>query len=309
MTQWDPQQIPDLSGKVALVTGCNSGIGLETARTLAAKGAVVVLACKTDAMTEAAEASIRASVPQARLEPLQIDLSDLESVREAATRFRARRASLDILCNNAGTMGHHTVQRSAQGFELQFATNYLGHFALTGLLFDLLQAAPAARVVMVSSVAHKMTKGLNLDDPGFEQGGYNHFDAYGKSKLACLSFALELNRRAVRAGLGVRACAVHPGYASTNITSGANQDRNFIKDLAIRLGNAVFGMSPVRGALPSLVAATANGIEGGEFIGPDGLFALWGRPARAEPAPVAQDSQLAAALWKKSEEWTRVRFL
>jgi len=309
MTHWTHDQIPDLTGKTALVTGANSGIGLETARRLAARGATVVLGCRSEPKAQAALADIRASVPGARLDFLQIDLSDLDSVRAAAARFRAQNPSLDILCNNAGVMGHSSVQLTKQGFEMQFGTNHLGHFALTAQLFDALKAAPAARVVAVSSVAHRTTRGLNLEDPRFERTHYWHFDAYGKSKLANLSFALELNRRARAAGLTLKACAAHPGYSATNITSGTNQAGSKVKDFVVGIGNSMMGMSPLRGALPTLYAATSADIEGGEFIGPNGLFELWGSPARRTPSALARDAGLASKLWQKSEEWTGLHWL
>ena len=309
MTRWTQDQIPSQAGKTALVTGANSGIGLETARWLAASGATVVLGCRNEAKAQAALADIRATAPGAQLEILQIDLSDLESVRIAAERFKSQHATLDLLCNNAGVMGHSGVQLTKQGFEMQFGTNHLGHFALTARLFDALKAAPAARVVAVSSVAHRATRALNLDDPRFERTRYWHFDAYGKSKLSNLSFALDLNRRARASGLALKACAAHPGYSATNITSATNQAGNKVKDFVVGIGNSMMGMSPLRGALPTLYAATAEGIEGGEFIGPDGLFELWGSPAPLKPSALARDPALAATLWKRSEEWTGLRWL
>ena len=230
-------------------------------------------------------------------------------MRSAAAEFRRRHATLDILCNNAGVMGHATVQRTRQGFEMQFGTNHLGHFAFAGGLAEALQAAPAARVVAVSSVAHKVPKSLDLDDPGFERTRYWHFDAYGRSKLANLLFAFELNRRAVAAGLRLRATAAHPGYSATNITSGTNQSRNPVKDFAVKIGNALFGLPPEKGAQPTLIAATSPGIRGGEFIGISGPFQLWGAPGPVEPSATARDPALAGALWRKSEEWTGVRWL
>jgi NAD(P)-dependent dehydrogenase (short-subunit alcohol dehydrogenase family) len=301
--------LPDLSGKLALVTGANSGIGLETARALAAAGAHVVMACRDPARARAAMDTIYASQPEVLMEFLQVDLSDLDSVRAATAEFRRRHDQLDILCNNAGVMGHATVQRTKQGFEMQFGTNHLGHFALAGGLLDALRAAPSARVVAVSSVAHKVPKGLDLDDPGFERTRYWHFEAYGRSKLANLLFAFELNRRATAAGLALRAAAAHPGYSATNITAGTNQSRNRIKEAAVQLGNTLFGLPPWKGARPTLIAATSPDIRGGEFIGIGGPFQLWGAPGPVEPAPLARDPALAGALWRKSEEWSGVRWL
>jgi NAD(P)-dependent dehydrogenase (short-subunit alcohol dehydrogenase family) len=309
MAPWTLEQIPDLTGRTALVTGANSGIGRETARVLARKGAHVVLACRNEAKAQAAIEDIGATVPGARTEILQVDLSDLESVRAAAERFAALHRRLDLLCNNAGVMGHHSVQLTKQGFEMQFGTNHLGHFAFAGRLLPLLEASPAARVVSVSSVAHRVTRGINLDDPAFAQDKYWHLEAYGRSKLANLQFVLELNRRARASGLKLRAAAAHPGYSATNITSGTNQARNAVKDFVVNLGNSLVGMPAAKGALPTLYAATAPDIEGGEFIGPGGLFELWGAPVRLTPSRLAQDVERAAALWRKSEEWTGVKWL
>jgi NAD(P)-dependent dehydrogenase (short-subunit alcohol dehydrogenase family) len=309
MAPWSIDQIPDLTGKVALVTGANSGIGFETARTLAARGADVVLACRSEAKALAAMAVIRATQPDARLEFLALDLSDLDAVRAAAAELARRHERLDILCNNAGVMGHASVQLTKQGFEMQFGTNHLGHFAFTGLLLGLLQEAPAARVVAVSSVAHKVPAGLNLDDPAYERTRYWHFDAYGRSKLANLLFMLELNRRARAAGLTLVAAGAHPGYSATNITSGTNQGRNPVKDVAVKIGNTLFGLSPQRGAMPTLLAATSPDIRGGEFIGVTGLFELWGLPGPVQPGKLAKDPALAAQLWEKSEAWTGISYL
>lgn len=305
--KWTQEQIPDQAGKTALVTGSNSGIGLETARWLAAHGATVILGCRSEAKAQAALEDIRRSVPGAKLEFLQLDLSDLDSVRAAAARARAAHPVLDLLVNNAGVMGQPTVQRTKQGFEMQFGTNHLGHFALTGLLLEALQAASAPRVVAVSSIAHRATRGLDLEDASFERAPYRHFEAYARSKLATLQFALELNRRARAAGLKLLAAAAHPGYSATNITS-ATTNGSALKGSLVQFGNSLMGMSPLKGALPTLYAATAPEIRGGEFIGPDGLFTLWGWPGVETPNATARDERAAADLWKKSEEWTGVRF-
>jgi NAD(P)-dependent dehydrogenase (short-subunit alcohol dehydrogenase family) len=309
MAPWGVEQVPDLKGRTALVTGANSGIGLETARTLAGKGAHVVLACRSEAKARAAMEAIAAAQPGASLEFLPLDLSDLESVRAAVARFRQRHARLDLLCNNAGVMGHATVQRTKQGFEMQLGTNHIGHFALAAGLVEPLAAAPAPRVVAVSSVAHRVPRDFDLEDPAYVRTRYWHFAAYGRSKLANLLFVLELNRRARAAGLKLKAAAAHPGYSATNITSGTNQGGNVVKDFAVRFGNALMGMPPAKGALPTLYAATAPDIAGGEFIGPGGPFELWGAPVRLQPSAMARDAALAQALWTRSEQWTGLRCL
>lgn len=309
MAPWSLEQVPDLQGRTALVTGANSGIGFETARALAAKGAHVVLACRSEAKARAAMDSITAAQPGAGVEFLPLDLADLDSVREAVARFRRRHARLDLLCNNAGVMGHATVQLTPQGFEMQLGTNHIGHFALAAGLAEPLAAAPAARVVAVSSVAHRVPRDFDLEDPAYARTRYWHFAAYGRSKLANLLFVLELNRRARAAGLALKAAAAHPGYSATNITSGTNQNGNVVKDFAVRFGNALMGMPPAKGALPTLYAATAADIDGGEFIGPGGPFELWGAPRRLRPSALARDAALAEALWRKSEQWTGLRCL
>ena len=308
MAPWNVEQIPDLAGKTALVTGANSGIGFETARVLAARGAHVVLACRSADKARAAMDVIRAAQPDARIEFLPLDLSDLDSVRAAAADFAARHAALDILCNNAGVMGSPVIQRTKQGFEMQLGTNHLGHFALTGLLLERLRAAASPRVVAVSSIAHRATRALDLDDHAFERAKYRHFEAYARSKLATLQFALELNRRAQAAGLKLRAAAAHPGYSATNITN-ATTNGNAVKGFFVQIGNSFLGMSPLKGALPTLFAATSPTIQGGEFVGPNGPFTLWGWPGLETPAAAARDPRAGAALWEKSQEWTGVRWL
>lgn len=309
MAPWSIEQIPDLRGRTALVTGANSGIGLETARALAARGAHVVMACRSEAKARAAMEAIIAAQPGASLEFLALNLADLDSVREAAAQFRRRHARLDLLCNNAGVMGHPSVQLTPQGFEMQLGTNHIGHFALAAGLVEPLAAATAPRVIAVSSVAHRVARDFDLEDPAYARTRYWHFAAYGRSKLANLLFVLELNRRARAEGLKLKAAAAHPGYSATNITSGTNQAGNVVKDFAVRFGNALIGMPPAKGALPTLYAATAADIDGGEFIGPGGPFELWGAPARLQPSALARDAALAAALWRKSEQWTGVRCL
>jgi len=308
MAPWNIDQIPDLTGRTALVTGANSGIGFETARVLAARGAHVVLACRSADKARAALDVIRATQPEPRIEFLPLDLSDLDSVRAAAAQFAARHRALDILCNNAGVMGSPAIQRTKQGFEMQLGTNHLGHFALTGLLLERLQAAATPRVVAVSSIAHRATRALDLEDHAFERARYRHFEAYARSKLATLQFALELNRRAQAAGLRLRAAAAHPGYSATNITS-ATTNGSAVKGFFVQVGNSFLGMSPLKGALPTLYAATSPAIQGGEFVGPSGPFTLWGWPGLETPAAAARDARAAAALWEKSQEWTGVKWL
>lgn len=307
--QWTLETMPDQTGRVAIVTGSNSGIGLETAAALAARGATVVMACRSLDKAERAAQSIRTRNPAGDVVVMRLDIADLDSIKTFVAEFNSRFDRLDLLCNNAGVMGASAILRTKHGFESQFGTNHLGHFALTGQLLDVLQATAGARVVSVSSVAHKATPGLNLDDPNFNQSPYKPFDAYGKSKLANLLFTLELDRRLKAAGLNITALAAHPGYTSSNITSGANPEGSAIKNFMVKIGNALFAMSARGGAKPTLYAATHPQIQGGEFIGPLGPLQFWGRPGQVQPRDTAKDPQAARRLWEISEELTGVSYL
>ncbi|MGP3963785.1 oxidoreductase [Nonomuraea sp. 3N208] len=283
MTAWTPASMPDLTGKTAVVTGANSGIGLPTALELARHGARVVVAARSAEKGGAAVTRILSDVPGARVEYARLDLADLASVRE----FAAGVAEVDLLVNNAG-IGMTPRRETKDGFELQFGTNHLGHFALTGLLLPKLLARAGARVVTVSSSAHDMGK-IDFDDLGLERG-YSRFGAYGRSKLANLLFTLELQRRAEKAGAGLISAASHPGTTATNI---------------VKLGplQPLFGLffqSAEQGAHPSLYAATSPAIRGGEFVGPK-LKIL-------TPSETARSEELARRLWDVSTELTGVRF-
>jgi NAD(P)-dependent dehydrogenase (short-subunit alcohol dehydrogenase family) len=311
MTAWTESQMPDLTGRVALVTGANSGLGLETSRALAAKGAHVVLACRGETKALAAIAAIRASLPKADLEFLSLDLSDLASVREAAAAFAARHERLDLLINNAGVMAL-PQRKTADGFEMQFGTNHLGHFALTGMLIGVLRRTPHARVVTLSSLAHRNGR-LPLDDLNWESGRYSKPGAYARSKLANLLFALELQRRFERAGVDAISVAAHPGYSATNIVYGGSGAPSSLWrrlwNLMARVGNWLLAQPASLGALPTLYAATAAEVKGGEYFGPRGPLEFRGAPVRVSPSARARDERLAAELWKRSEEMTGVSFL
>ncbi len=307
--KWTAADIPDLDGKIAIVTGANSGIGFETAAELAGHGATVIMACRNPDKANQAADRIRERRPRGDLQVMQLDVSDLDSVRSFAQAFTSRFVQLDILCNNAGIMGGPQISRTKQGFELMFGTNHLGHFALTGQLLDALKVSPGARVISVTSMAHRNIKGLNLDDPNFEHTPYRIFDAYAKSKLANLTFNLELNRRLKAAGLDICAAAAHPGYTATNITTGANPEGNKLKAFAVWLGDILIAMPAHKGALPTLYAATAPDIEGGEYIGPNGPFQFAGPPARVKYKETAADPQAGRRLWEISEKLTGVKYL
>jgi NAD(P)-dependent dehydrogenase (short-subunit alcohol dehydrogenase family) len=292
--------IPDQQSRTALITGANSGIGLEAARTLAQAGASVIMASRNTEKGEAAAAEIRAANPGAELDVRELDLASLHSVRAFAASFGEQR--LDLLINNAGVMVP-PYTKTDDGFELQLATNHLGHFALTGLLLGKLLATPHARVVTVSSTAHKMGK-IDFDDLQRERS-YNRWLAYGQSKLANLLFTLELDRRLKAVSSDVLSVAAHPGYSATNLQFAATPSR--IERLGSVVLNRVYAQSAARGALPTLYAATAE-IPGGSFVGPDGFQEMRGEPKVVTPTRAARDPETARRLWDVSEQLTGVTF-
>jgi NAD(P)-dependent dehydrogenase (short-subunit alcohol dehydrogenase family) len=300
--KWTSEQIPDQHGRTAIVTGANSGLGLVSARELARHGASVVMACRNTAKGRDAQAEIEAAVPDARLELAELDLSSLESVKSFAERFRSGHDGLDLLINNAGLMAPPRGQ-TADGFELQLGTNHLGHFALTGRLIGAMEGRPDARVVALSSIAHK-TGRINFEDLQSERR-YRRWGAYGQSKLADLMSALELDRRLRAAGSTVKSIAAHPGYSATNLQTAAPP---LIDRTVMRITNAIAAQAADMGALPILYAATFPGLQGGVFIGPDGFGELRGHPHIATPNRAARDEDVAARLWSVSEELTGVRF-
>jgi NAD(P)-dependent dehydrogenase (short-subunit alcohol dehydrogenase family) len=306
MPPWTTDDIPDLSGRTAVVTGANSGLGFESALALARVGAEVVLACRDQAKGADALDRIRQSVPAATVHLEALDLADLASVRTFAAGFRDGHHRLDILLNNAGVMAIPR-RETADGFEMQFGTNHLGHFALTGLLLEPLLAQAGARVVTVSSSAALMGR-LRFDDL---QGSrrYGAWSAYSQSKLANQLFTLELDRRAAQRGAGLVSVASHPGYAATNLQSvGPQMSGSGIMERLSDVGNTIFGQSAAAGALPSLYAATAPGVGGGQYFGPDRLFGMRGHPTSVSFVRATRDPAVARRLWKVSEDLTGVRF-
>jgi NAD(P)-dependent dehydrogenase (short-subunit alcohol dehydrogenase family) len=297
--KWTADDMPDQSGRTAVVTGANSGLGLVTARELARKGARVIMACRNTAKGEDAAAEIRSEVPTAAVEVAALDLGSLESVRAFAAGIDAP----DLLINNAGVMApprHET----ADGFELQFGTNHLGHFALTGLLVGGMEQRSEPRVVTLSSGAARIGQ-INFDDLNWEDG-YSRWRAYGQSKLANLSFMIELNRRLQAVGSKVLSMGAHPGYAATNLQSAAAP----ALDRAIMaVSNVVFAQSADRGALPTLYAATKPGLGGGTYVGPDGFQEQRGYPRPVTPVASARDAETGRRLWEVSEQLTGVGYL
>ncbi len=300
--KWSTGQIPGQHGRTAIVTGANSGLGFVTARELACHGAGVVLACRNMDKGAQAVRQIEAAAPDVQLELAELDLASLASVESFAERFRSGHDGLDLLINNAGVMAPPRRQ-TADRFELQLGTNFLGHFALTGRLTGLMEGRADARVVTLSSNAHKMGR-INFDDLQSERR-YTRWGAYGQSKLADLMFALELDRRLRAGGSTVKSLAAHPGYAATNLQFAAAPA---LDRLVMRFSNLVMGQSADMGALPSLYAATYPGLEGGSYVGPDGIGEFRGHPHLVSPNRAARDEHAAARLWTLAEELTGVRF-
>jgi NAD(P)-dependent dehydrogenase (short-subunit alcohol dehydrogenase family) len=301
-TKWTAEQIPDQSGRTAVVTGANSGLGAITARELARSGARVVLACRDTAKGEDVAREIRTAAPDAEVEVSRLDLGSLDAVRAFAESFRASHDGLDLLVNNAGVMASPR-RKTADGFELHIGTNHLGHFALTAQLIAAMAGRDDARVVTLSSGAHRAGK-INFDDLQAERG-YNRWRAYGQSKLANLLFALELDRRLDAAGSPIKSLAAHPGWAATNLQSAAAPT---LDRLLMKVGNLVIAQSAEMGALPILCAATEPDLVGGLYIGPDGIAEQRGHPRPVGMTDAARDAGAAARLWELSEELTGVRF-
>jgi NAD(P)-dependent dehydrogenase (short-subunit alcohol dehydrogenase family) len=303
---WTVEKIPNLNGKTVIITGANSGLGYETARALSRASAKVVFACRNETTSVAAMARIRAEQPAAALTFLPLDLSSLGSVRAFARRFAEGHERLDLLLNNAGVMAL-PYRKTADGFEMQFGTNHLGHFALTGLLLPLLARAPSARVVTVSSQAHRMGA-INFDDLASERS-YQRWLAYGQSKLANLLFAYELERRIEAHGLPVKSVAAHPGFSATELGSkGPQMEGASFTLLLNRWMNQVITQSAAMGALPTLFAATAPEVHGGDYIGPDGPFEMQGHPVKVQSNARSHDLEVARRLWEVSEQLTSVRY-
>lgn len=297
MADWTADRIPDQSGRIAIVTGANTGIGYETALELARKGAHVVLACRSEARGREAAAEIGREVPGAATEVMRLDLADLDSVRQFAADFEASHDRLDLLINNAGVM-IPPPSTTPEGIELQFGVNVLGHFALTGLLLDRLEATAGSRIVTVSSIAHRRAE-IDFDNLRLEKP-YKANREYGQSKLGNLVFALELQRRLEAAGFQTVSIAAHPGVSATELTR-HNRVVGFFSKL--------FSSDQATGALPTLYAATDPGAEPAGYYGPDGWQEIKGHPAPAKIEPQARDRETARRLWATAEEVTGVRYL
>ena len=299
--KWTAGDISDQAGKLAVVTGANSGLGRVTALELARHGAEVVIASRSVDKGQAAANEIEAETGGPKARVLALDLGSLDSVREFAGRLEGER--IDLLINNAGVM-MTPQQATSDGFELQFGTNHLGHFALTGLLLEAVQRSDSGRTVTLSSNEHKSGK-LDFDDLQKERS-YSPRDAYQASKLANAVFAVELDRRLRAAGSPTISVFAHPGYSATNLQSTGPTG---IAKAAMAISNRLLAQSAERGALPTLYAATAPGVQGGEYYGPDGPGEFRGLPRKVEAIPPAYDEENGRRLWEASEELTGVRFL
>jgi NAD(P)-dependent dehydrogenase (short-subunit alcohol dehydrogenase family) len=301
--KWTAAQIPALNGKTALITGANSGIGYQAAVELARHGAHVVLACRNAAKGADALARLLAEVPGGSAEVVSLDVSSVADVKRFAAEFLASHSTLDLLINNAGVMALPTRELTPEGFERQFATNHLGHFALDGLLMPALLAAPAPRVVTVASIAHRTGK-IEFDNLQGERK-YGPREAYNRTKLANILFARELEKRARAAGSKLVSIPVHPGVSRTNIIENGMAPTG-LKALVIGAVANLVMQSDQAGALPTLYAATSPDAKGGEYIGPDGFLGVKGTPTVEKPKPQALDEAVAAKLWTVSERLTGV---
>ncbi len=296
---WSEKDIPDQTGRIAIVTGANSGIGLETARVLAQKGAQVILACRNKEKGEASCADITRGTPQAKVEFQPLDLASLESVKTFAENFTAAHQKLDLLINNAGVMMVPALERTADGFERQFGTNHFGHFALTGRLLTTLLKTENARVVTVSSVMHRYGP-MQFDNLDAEKR-YSPNKAYGYSKLANLLFMRELQRRYHTEKGSLLSTAAHPGSTRTNL-------QQYKPSFRFIMSFPFMAQDPPAGALPTPYAATAGDVIGGDYFGPGGPFEMTGPPAKAYMSKHARNDENAKRLWELSERRTGVRY-
>jgi NAD(P)-dependent dehydrogenase (short-subunit alcohol dehydrogenase family) len=312
-TRWTTADVPDQTGRTAVVTGASGGLGLQTARVLAGRGAAVILACRDLAKAEQAARHIRAEHAAASVRLVQLDLARLASVREAASEIRATCPRLHLLINNAGVMDV-PYQRTEDGFELTFATNHLGHFALTGLLLGALPDTPGSRIVTVSSIGHRMGPGvMHFDDLQYTRD-YDPWHAYWQSKLANLLFTYELQTRLEAAGHATAALAAHPGNARTDLWRHSRLNAALYSRW-LRMLTFWFAQSALTGALATLRAATDPDARGGEYYGPPGRLQYTGHPLeytghpqRVESSLQSHDQNAQRRLWRESEQLTGVRY-
>jgi NAD(P)-dependent dehydrogenase (short-subunit alcohol dehydrogenase family) len=295
--KWDSNDIPDQRGRVSVVTGSSSGIGYETARVLANKKSRVIIAVRNMKKGTAAAEKIKAAYENADIKVMELDLAKLESVRQFSEDFKKNYTRLDLLINNAGVM-MPPYSKTADGFELQFGTNHLGHFVLTGLLMDLILNTGNSRVVNVSSSSHKSGK-IDFDDLNWEKRKYKKMRSYGDSKIANLYFTYELQRRLERAGLQTMAVASHPGWTATELQRHVG---------IVHFLNRFFSQGIEMGALPTLYAAVASDVKGGDYYGPAGWLEMRGYPEKVESSGLSNDTEIAKKLWDVSEDLTGMKW-
>lgn len=298
--------MPDQTGKRAIVTGANSGLGYEVTLALAEKGAEVIMACRNLDKANAAAQTIRRQAPTANLTVAELDLANLASIRHFADHFRQKYTTMDILCNNAGIMAIPR-RETADGFEMQSGTNHLGHFALTGLLLEPLLQTPGARVVSVSSGLHERGT-INFDDLMGQQY-YDKWGAYSQSKLANLLFAYELQRKFSAAGVDTISVGAHPGYAATNLQSvGPAQEGSWLARVGMAIANTLFAQSAAAGARPILYAAVMPDVNGCDYLGPTGFQGMRGAPGKVRSNAESYNEEIAARLWQESVRLTGIGY-
>ena len=302
---WTSNQMPDLTGKTAIVTGANSGLGFQATKKLAEHNAEVIMACRKEEKGSEAKEKIEEAIEEADLKVMQLDLASLDSISQFTEEFKEEYNDLDLLFNNAGVMAIPRKQ-TEDGFEYQFGVNHLGHFALTAQLIETMKKAEEARIISQSSIAHE-NGDINFKDINHEEK-YNRMQVYSDSKLANLLFINELDRKLEEKDINIKAIASHPGVSNTNLFKAEESQHNVIITKLMGLGLKVFGQTPEKGCLPMLYAATSEDVEGGELIGPDGFKAIRGYPERQTPSEKARDEDIAARLWRKSEEMTGTEF-
>lgn len=302
---WTSNNIPELKGKTIIVTGGNSGLGFESVKAFALKGANVVLACRSMDKGEKAKALIQQAQPSGEIIVMQLDLADLKSIHSFAEVFNQRFTQLDILMNNAGIMGSKQ-SKTTDGFEIQLGTNHLGHYALTGLLLEKIKATPNSRVVNVSSLAHKQGV-IDFNDLMYEKGRpYKTFKVYGQSKLANLLFTYELQRYFEAKEINSLAVAAHPGGSNTRLAN--HLESNWLlKNVVSPIARGIM-MDAAKGALSQIRASVDPQVKGGDYYGPDGFNEVYGYPVKAESTPASHNLEDARKLWEVSEKLTGVKF-
>jgi len=299
---FDIEKIPSQKGRLAIVTGANIGLGYETTLALAKKEMSVILACRNLEKAEEAKQKILGEAPKAHVEIMQIDLSSLKSVRAFSASFLKKYKKLDLLINNAGVM-IPPYSQTEDGFELQMGANYFGHFLLTGLLLDIIEKTPESRIVSLSSIAHKSGK-INFDDLQSEKN-YSKMEAYSQSKLACLMYAFELQKRLDKKGSKTLSVAAHPGVSNTNLS------QHIPKILQLALTPLFMFMvhKPASAAQPTLLAALGKDVKGGQYFGPTGFREMNGKAGLARFMSFSKDEGVAKSLWETSEKLTDIKYL